>query len=159
MADNTKNASAAVTVISLTVSPQSTSLTPFGTRQFTATVQGTSNNAVTWSVDGVAGGNTRVGTISTGGLYTAPADHGSHTVTATSVALPTYSVNASASVVNAPNGTVSVLTYHNDDVRDGANLNETTSQHHECQFTDSSGNCFRSRWTGKSMLSRSICRT
>ena len=126
VADTTKNASSAVTVIGLTVSPQSTSLTPLGTRQFTATVQGTSNNAVTWSVDGVAGGNTRVGTISTSGLYTAPADTGSHTVTATSVALPTYSVNASASVVNAPNGTVSVLTYHNDDVRDGANLNETT---------------------------------
>ena len=158
VADTTKNASSAVTVIGLTVSPQSTSLTPLGTRQFTATVQGTSNNAVTWSVDGVAGGNTRVGTISTGGLYTAPADTGSHTVTATSVALPTYSVNASVSVMNAPNGTVSVLTFHNDDVRDGANLNETTlntTNVNSQQF----GNCLRSRWTRKSMLSRFTCRT
>ena len=105
--------------------PQTTRVTPLGTRQFTATVQGTSNQGVSWSVDGVAGGNSNVGTISSSGLYTAPANVGSHTVTATSSALPSYSVNASVSVVNAPAGTVSVLTYHNDDVRDGANLNET----------------------------------
>lgn len=125
VADTTKSASAAVSVIKLTVSPQSTSLTPDGTRQFTATVQGTSDDGVTWSVDGVTGGNSTVGTITTGGLYTAPANLGSHTVTATSVALTTYSVNASVSIINAPNGTVSMLTFHNDDVRDGANLNET----------------------------------
>ena len=62
---------------------------------------------------------------------------GSHTVTATSVALTTYSVNASVSVINAPTGTVSVLTYHNDDVRDGANLSETvlnTSNINQSQF-------------------------
>ena len=124
-ADTTKSASAAVSVIRLTVSPQSTSLTPNGTRQFTATVQGTSDDEVTWSVDGVTGGNSTVGTITTGGLYTAPANLGSHTVTATSAALTTYSVSASVSIINAPNGTVSMLTFHNDDVRDGANLSET----------------------------------
>ncbi len=137
VADGTKSASAAVTVISLTISPQSTSVTPFGTRQFTATVQGTSNNGVIWSVDGVVGGNSNTGTISTSGLYTAPANVGSHTVSATSSALTTYSVNASVSVINAPTGTVSVLTYHNDDVRDGANLSETvlnTSNINQAQF-------------------------
>ena len=41
--------------------------------QFTATVTGTTNTAVTWSVNGVAGGNSTVGTISTSGAYTAPA--------------------------------------------------------------------------------------
>ena len=137
VADSTKSASAAVTVISLTISPQSTSVTPFGTRQFTAAVQGTSDNGVTWSVDGVVGGNSNVGTISTSGLYIAPAHVGSHLVSATSSALTTYSVNASVSVINAPTGTVSVLTYHNDDVRDGANLSETalnTSNINQAQF-------------------------
>ncbi len=126
VADTSVSANAAVSVMTLTISPQTTSLTPSGTRQFTATVQGTTNNTVTWSVDGIAGGNSGVGTISTSGLYTAPATLGSRTVTATSSALPTYSVNASVSIINAPNGSVSMLTFHNDDVRDGANLAETT---------------------------------
>jgi hypothetical protein len=109
----------------MTLSPQNTSLAEFGTRQFTATVQGTDNDQVTWSVDGVAGGNSQVGTISGNGLYIAPSGTGTHTVTATSSALPTYSVNASLSVILAPQGTVSVVTYHNDDVRDGVNNNES----------------------------------
>jgi hypothetical protein len=49
------------------------SSTPAGTTvQFAATVTGTANTAVTWSVNGVAGGNSTVGTISAKGLYTAP---------------------------------------------------------------------------------------
>ena len=124
-ADSSKSASAAVSVILLTVSPRMASLAPNGTQQFTATVHGTNNTGVTWSVDGVAGGNSTVGTISGTGFYTAPGMPGMHTITATSSALPSYSVNASVTVMQAPPGTVSMLTYHNDDVRDGANLNET----------------------------------
>jgi hypothetical protein len=124
--DKTKSASATVAVLSLSVAPASLKLALQGVQQFTATVQGTTNTSVTWSVDGVAGGNSMVGTITSGGLYTAPGTAGTYTVTATSVALPSYSVNATVNVVNAPPGTVSVLTYHNDDVRDGANTNETT---------------------------------
>ncbi len=126
VADTSKSASAAVSVISMTISPQTASLTPLGTQQFTATVQGTTNTSVTWSVDGVSGGNNTVGTVSSAGLYTAPATMGTHTVTATSAALPSYSVNASVTVAGDAPGVASVLTYHNDDVRDGANLNETT---------------------------------
>src|SRR5208283_403510 len=59
----------------VTVAPTDSS-TPAGTTvQFTATVTGTTNTAVTWSVNGVAGGNSTVGTInntSTAGFYTAP---------------------------------------------------------------------------------------
>ncbi len=126
VADHSESANAAASVILLTVTPQSAMLAPLGTQQFMASVQGTSNTGVTWSVDGVAGGNNTVGTISSTGLYTAPATLGTHTVTATSSALPSYSVNASVTVTEAPPGTVSMLTYRNDDVRDGANLNETT---------------------------------
>jgi uncharacterized protein (DUF1800 family) len=43
------------------------------TTQFTATVSGTTNSAVTWQVNGVTGGSASTGTISTAGLYTAPA--------------------------------------------------------------------------------------
>ena len=88
VADSTKKASSAPYRISLTVSPTTTMLAPLGTRQFTATVEGTNNTAVTWSVNGVVGGNSSVGTITTAGLYTAPLSPGSYTVTATSVALP-----------------------------------------------------------------------
>ena len=41
--------------------------------QFTATVTGTSDTAVTWSVNGVTSGNAALGTIGSTGLYTAPA--------------------------------------------------------------------------------------
>ena len=68
------------------------------TAQFTATVQNTTNTAVTWSVDGVAGGNATAGTISASGLYTAPAAAGSHKVTATSVADTNASASAAVTV-------------------------------------------------------------
>ena len=46
----------------------------FADDSFTATVSGTSNTAVTWSVNGVANGNDTYGTITaSGGQYTAPA--------------------------------------------------------------------------------------
>ncbi len=126
VADTTKSASAAVSVISMAITPTTTSLTPNGTRQFSASVQGSNNDGVAWLVDGIAGGNNSVGTISSNGLYVAPGNTGSHTVTASADVLPAYGVNAAANVVNAPQGTVSIVTYHNDDVRDGVNENEST---------------------------------
>src|SRR6266513_1476375 len=77
-ADPTKSASAQVTitpaaVVRVTISPVSATVGAGGTLQFTATVQNTSNTAVTWQVSGVTGGNATVGTISSSGLYTAPA--------------------------------------------------------------------------------------
>jgi hypothetical protein len=125
VADPRSNGSATATVMSLTVSPTSASLSPNGTQQFTATVQGINNIGVTWSVDGLPNGNNIVGTITSDGRYTAPGQAGSHTVTASSSALPTYSFNSFVTVNNAPSGRVSVLTYHNDDRRDGVNANET----------------------------------
>lgn len=78
--------------------------------QFTATVSGSSNTAVSWSVNGVAGGNNTVGTISSGGVYsppsTLPATASSQmvSVTATSAADTTKSASADVILVNA--GTV-----------------------------------------------------
>ncbi len=81
VADNTKSDTAQVTinqVVSVVVSPTSASLQPGQTKQFTATVSGTSNTAVTWTATG--------GTISSSGLYTAGQTAGNFSVTATSAA-------------------------------------------------------------------------
>lgn len=59
--------------VSVTISPTTASVEINNTAQFTATVRNTSNTAVNWLVNDVAGGNTTVGTISASGLYTAPA--------------------------------------------------------------------------------------
>jgi hypothetical protein len=123
-ANASNSANASVDVFTISVSPPSATLAPSGTQQFTSTIQGLTNTAVTWSVDGVAGGNAASGTITSAGLYTAPSALGPHTVTATSVAEPTASAAASVVVANLVNN--AVLTYHNDDVRDGAYLQEVT---------------------------------
>jgi Glycoside hydrolase family 44 len=75
--DTTKSGAATVTfntVTSVTVTPATASLSPGGSKQFSATVAGTGNysNAVTWSVNDIVGGNTTVGTITAAGLYVAP---------------------------------------------------------------------------------------
>ena len=103
-ADATKSASATVTVtkpITISISPTSGAIVTGKTQQFTATVTGSSNTSVKWSVDAVAGGNTANGTISNAGLYTAPATvptPSSVTVTATSVADATKSASATVTV-------------------------------------------------------------
>jgi hypothetical protein len=118
------SASAQVAVFAMSVSPSSATIAPSGTQQFTATIQGLSNAAVTWSVDGVAGGSSNNGTITSTGLYSAPAAIGAHTVAATSVAVPTSSVQAALTVINISHA--AVLTYHNDDARDGGYLEEVS---------------------------------
>jgi hypothetical protein len=60
-------------VVSVNLSSQSTSAVVDQSVQFTATVSGSSNTSLTWSVNTVVGGNSSVGTISPTGMYTAPA--------------------------------------------------------------------------------------
>lgn len=111
-ADTSKSATAQVTVssgISITISPTSATLNTGGTQQFNDTVSGTSNTSVTWSVDGVSGGNATIGTISTAGLYTAPSSAGAHTVAVTSVADSTQSASANVSVQATTSCTNSIV--------------------------------------------------
>ena len=96
-ANSTKSASATVTVtvtaapvVAVSIDPTSASMLISGTQQFTAYITGTSNTAVTWS--------TTSGTVSTNGLYTAPATAGTYTVTATSQADTTKSASAVVTV-------------------------------------------------------------
>ncbi|MGB8990354.1 MAG: Ig-like domain-containing protein, partial [Candidatus Sulfotelmatobacter sp.] len=104
-ADTMKSASSTVTVtatpvVAVSISPASASLLTGVTQQFTATITGTSNAAVTWSTTG--------GTVSTDGLYTAPAATGTYTVTATSQADTTKSAFAAVTVTATPVVAVSV---------------------------------------------------
>ncbi|HKV79356.1 MAG TPA: PQQ-binding-like beta-propeller repeat protein [Candidatus Sulfotelmatobacter sp.] len=117
-------AAASVTVLSLSISPDGALMAPGATQQFSASIQGVANTGVTWSVDGTAGGNTSVGTISASGLYTAPNAIGGHTIAVSSVAYP--SVNASSNLMIQNTAPGAVLTYHNDDAREGAFTQETT---------------------------------
>jgi hypothetical protein len=109
--------------LSLSISPDGTLLAPAATQQFSASIQGATNTSVTWSVDGTAEGNSTVGTITAAGLYTAPNATGAHTITASSVAYPSVSASSSLLIQNTAPG--AVLTYHNDDARDGAFTQET----------------------------------
>src|SRR5437879_1500164 len=59
--------------IDVSVTPATASVQTGGTQSFIATVTNTTNTAVTWQVNGITGGNTSVGTISSAGLYPAPA--------------------------------------------------------------------------------------
>ena len=107
-ADPTKSGSTAVTVtppattIAVSISPASISLAVLATQQFTASVTGTANTAVTWQVNNTTGGNSTVGTISAAGLYTAPAaiPAGAITVTAISQADNTKKANATVSIID-----------------------------------------------------------
>ena len=63
------------------ITPSGAQLRPGETVQFKATITGTTNPNVVWKVNGAAGGNATVGTISTTGLYTAPAGLTGSTVT------------------------------------------------------------------------------
>jgi outer membrane protein assembly factor BamB len=57
----------------VTLSPPSPSVLTGQSQTFTVSVSGTSNQSVTWSIQGAGTGNSTVGTISSAGVYTAPA--------------------------------------------------------------------------------------
>jgi hypothetical protein len=93
--------SSKTTLITISVAPTAASVAVGNTQQFAATVTGTSNAAVTWSVTGGASN----GTISSTGLYTAPAttpNPPQATVTATSQADSTKSASATVTVTGPP---------------------------------------------------------
>ena len=85
----------------VSVLPTSASVTLKASRPFAATVQGSTNTAVTWKVNGIAGGNATVGRISQNGVYTAPnqlPQSGAVQITATAVADPTKSATVSVTI-------------------------------------------------------------
>ena len=102
--------------VTVTVTPPRAALVVITqTQQFACSVAN-----VTWSVDGVPGGNASVGTINANGLYTPPAVGGIYVVKATTTAEPHVSGFATVAVTDLPG----VFTYHNDKARDGVNSRE-----------------------------------
>jgi hypothetical protein len=100
-ADPTKSATATVSVtsgtVSVTINPNTATVAANGTKSFTVTVSGTSNNKVTWSVVESNGG-----TINSSGVYSAPATQGTYHVKAVSGADQTKSATATVTVTAAP---------------------------------------------------------
>jgi hypothetical protein len=92
--------------ISVTVTPSSASVAVNAQQQFSAVVNGSSDQSVTWGVNGNVGGNSTVGFIdSVGGLYTAPAGVPSPatvTVQATSQAMSSAVGTASVTITGPP---------------------------------------------------------
>jgi YVTN family beta-propeller protein len=115
--DSTAFASATVTItsgITVQITPTTATIAPQDRFTFTATVSGPTNDrGVTWSVNGVAGGDSVHGFVCPNplvptppacpaGTYVAPAQlPGAVTVTATSSADPTQSASASVTVSTA----------------------------------------------------------
>lgn len=102
--DWTKSASADITItdqVVVTINPSSAGLFTSTQQQFMATVTGSANTAVNWTVNGVAGGNNVSGKIDTAGLYTAPAlvpNPPTVNITATSQASPASSASAAVTI-------------------------------------------------------------
>ena len=129
-ADTAKSGKAPVTVVpavSVSISPITASIQVGQNQQFSATVSGTSNTGVTWNVNGVAGGNSTVGTVSTSGLYTAPstAPTSPVTVAAVSVADATKSAQAAVTVISGLAITTTALPNGNQGVAYSATLSAT----------------------------------
>jgi len=87
-----------VQVTGVTVSPASVSLVPSGAQTFVSTVagNGSPSSTVTWACTG--------GSITSGGVYTAPATSGSYTVTATSTQDTTKKATATVTVTSTVTG-------------------------------------------------------
>jgi Abnormal spindle-like microcephaly-assoc'd, ASPM-SPD-2-Hydin len=112
---------------SVSISPHVASLTPRQTLQFTANV------SVTWTVDGMTGGNSTVGTISSAGLYRPPRNPGRHVIAASATANPTQTDTAAVTVTTYSG----IYTFQNDNGHTGQNLSEnvlTTGNVNQSQF-------------------------
>ena len=87
----------------MTVTPPSATIRSGDSTQFAASVTGNTNQSVTWSVNGVPGGNATVGIIDATGKYKAPSPlptPASVTIKAISVADKSLSATSSVSLQN-----------------------------------------------------------
>jgi chitinase len=92
--DDVRLVAAAPAPVAVSLSPASVTLPAGGTQTFVATVSGTTNKGVTWSVqEGSAGGS-----VSTAGAYKAPQTAGTYHVVATSSADVTKKASATLTV-------------------------------------------------------------
>jgi hypothetical protein len=105
-ANTAKSGTASITITAPTITAVTASCTPTSvaigsTSQCSANVTGTGNftSTVAWSVGGIAGGNSAVGTITSAGLYTAPAAiPATNPVTITAVSTANTAKSGTASI-------------------------------------------------------------
>jgi uncharacterized protein (TIGR03437 family) len=89
--------------VTVTVTPATSTIRCRATLSLTAKVASTTNSSLIWLVNGLLGGNSTVGTISSTGVYTAPADLPSPaavTVTAVSQIYPVAEANVTVNLQN-----------------------------------------------------------
>lgn len=89
--------------IQISITPNSVNVRAGSSQQFTASVTGTTNTAVTWSVNNVASGNSASGTITSSGNYSAPAtlpNPNTITIQATSAADSSASGSSNVTILN-----------------------------------------------------------
>jgi hypothetical protein len=94
------------TAVAVALSPTTAALQSSGSQQFTASVTGTSNTAVTWSI------SPPIGSVSSTGLYTAPSGVSTTqqiSLTARSVADTTASASATITLISSPTVSLSAL--------------------------------------------------
>jgi hypothetical protein len=97
---------ALVQAIAVTLSPSAVTLTPGGTLQFTATVTGTSNTGINWTL------NPAIGSIDANGRYTAPTTITAQTtVTVTATSTEDNTQAASASITLNPPANQTLATF------------------------------------------------
>jgi aryl-phospho-beta-D-glucosidase BglC (GH1 family) len=114
--DPTKSASASITIVPkvlVNVAPGNTSVPAGSTQQFSASVTGTPNTGVAWTLSGSSCSGPACGTISGGGRYTAPSSNPlplTVVVTATSISDAGAASSALISIVPAAAPTSSSAT-------------------------------------------------
>ena len=98
--------SSAAPAILVEVCPAADSVQAGNTETLTATLANTANPAIAWEVNGIVGGNATVGTITSAGVYSAPASlPAPATVTITAVSAADASATGSAQLtITAPPG-------------------------------------------------------
>ena len=102
--------------VQMSIAPFQVSLDAGQTQQFTATVTGSTNTAVTWNLSGTGCSGAACGTIDANGLYTAPvliANNATVKVSATSQANPGVTMSSTATL-NALVVTMSIKSYSMD---------------------------------------------
>ena len=98
-AGTTKTTAPPPAQVSVSVVPSAANVRVGATQSFTASVTGSTNQNVNWSVNGVAGGNAASGTISASGVYTAPASlPNSNAITISAAAAADSSASATSNV-------------------------------------------------------------
>ncbi len=96
--------------VAVSISPVNLQISTGSTQQFVSGVTGTSDPSVGWTVNGILGGSSVVGTIDSTGFYTAPSvvpNPAFVTVTATS-AVQTSSSSSATVTISSPSSTVNV---------------------------------------------------